>query len=95
MLSFFNGNGFNNIIDESDFDADGQKHPFKGVWGYSDEDLAVKTNDYFSSLGNKPFFSLMFSTSNHDPFEFPDGRIELYHTTKTRLKMPLNMPIFH
>ena len=82
MASFFNGNGVKNIIDESDFDADGQKHAFKGVWGYSDEDLVVKANEYFSSLGDKPFFSLMFSTSNHDPFEFPDGRIELYDQKK-------------
>ncbi len=82
MASFFNGNGFNNIIDETDFDADGKKYAFKGVWGYSDEDLAVKANDYFTSLGDKPFFSLMFSTSNHDPFEFPDDRIELHDKTK-------------
>lgn len=82
MGSFFNGNGFKNIIDETDFDKDGQQYAFKGTWGYSDEDLAVKANEYYKSLGEKPFFSLMFSTSNHEPFEFPDGRIELYDTTK-------------
>lgn len=82
MGSFFNGNGFSNIIDESDFDNDGKKHAFKGTWGYSDEDLAVKANDYFKSQNNKPFFSLMFSTSNHEPFEFPDGRIQLFDKTK-------------
>ena len=47
------------------------------LWGYSDEDLVDLANEYFKSLGNKPFFSLMFSTSNHEPFEFPDGRIQL------------------
>ena len=82
MASFFNGNGFKNIIDETDLDKDGKKYAFKGTWGYSDEDLAVKSNEYFKSLGNKPFYSLMFSTSNHEPFEFPDGRIELYDKTK-------------
>jgi phosphoglycerol transferase MdoB-like AlkP superfamily enzyme len=82
MASFFNGNGFNNIIDETDLDDDGKKHAFKGVWGYSDEDLAVKANEYFTSLGDKPFFSLMFSTSNHKPYEFPDGRIKLYDKEK-------------
>jgi phosphoglycerol transferase MdoB-like AlkP superfamily enzyme len=82
MAAFFNGNGFKNIIDETDFDTDGQKHAFKGTWGYSDEDLAIKANEYFKSLGNKPFYSLMFSTSNHEPFEFPDGRIELYDKSK-------------
>jgi phosphoglycerol transferase MdoB-like AlkP superfamily enzyme len=82
MASFFNGNGFKNIIDETDFDADGKKYAMKGTWGYSDEDLAVKANEYFKSLKNKSFFSLMFSTSNHEPFEFPDGRIDLYEKPK-------------
>lgn len=82
MASFFNGNGFKNIIDETDFDADGKKYAMKETWGYSDEDLAVKANEYYKSLGKKPFFSLMFSTSNHEPFEFPDGRIKLYEQPK-------------
>ncbi|MCJ8302618.1 sulfatase-like hydrolase/transferase, partial [Shewanella sp.] len=30
----------------------------------------------------KPFFSLVFSSSNHEPFEFPDGKIELYEQPK-------------
>ncbi|HEU4496099.1 MAG TPA: LTA synthase family protein, partial [Flavobacterium sp.] len=82
MGAFFNGNGFENIIDEEDFDSDGKKYAFKGTWGYSDEDLAAKANDYFKSQNKKPFFSLMFSTSNHEPFEFPDGRIALYDKQK-------------
>lgn len=82
MASFFNGNGFDNIIDEEDFNSDGKKYALKGTWGYSDEDLAAKANDYFKSKQGKPFFSMMFSTSNHEPFEFPDGRIELYDKQK-------------
>ncbi|NRT15394.1 phosphoglycerol transferase MdoB-like AlkP superfamily enzyme [Flavobacterium sp. 28A] len=80
MASFFNGNGFSKIIDEKDYDSN--KAAFKGTWGYSDEDLVVKANEYFKSQGDKPFFSLMFSTSNHEPFEFPDGRIKLYDKEK-------------
>lgn len=76
MASFFNGNGFEDIVDQDDFDKDGNKYAFKGTWGYSDEDLVVKANNYFKSKGNKPFFSLMFSTSNHEPFEYPSGRIK-------------------
>lgn len=82
MASFFNGNGFDNIIDEVVLDKDDTRYAFKGTWGYSDEDLVTKANDYFKSLGDKPFFSLMFSSSNHDPFEFPDGRIKLYEQPK-------------
>lgn len=82
MASFFNGNGFDNIIDQSVFDKDNNKYAFKGTWGYSDEDLVTKANEYYKSLGDKPFFSMIFSSSNHDPFEFPDGRIELYEQPK-------------
>jgi phosphoglycerol transferase MdoB-like AlkP superfamily enzyme len=78
MASFFNGNGFEDIIDQEDFESDGKKYAFKGTWGYSDEDLATKANEYFKAKGNKPFFSLMFSTSNHEPFEYPEGRIKQF-----------------
>jgi len=82
MGSFFSGNGFEDIIDETSFNNDNNQYALKGTWGYSDEDLVVKANDYFKSQGDKPFFSLMFSTSNHEPFEFPDERIELYEKPK-------------
>ena len=78
MGGFFNGNGFDNIIDQSKMDSDGNNYSFKGTWGYSDEDLMFKANDYYRSMGDKPFFSLIFSSSNHDPFEYPEGRIELF-----------------
>ncbi|MBD3581034.1 LTA synthase family protein [Flavobacterium selenitireducens] len=79
MASFFNGNGFNRIIDEDDFDP--AKTAFHGTWGYSDEDVMKKANDYYKTL-RKPFVSLIFSSSNHEPFEFPDGRIALHDKKK-------------
>ena len=83
MASFFYGNGFKDIWDQQDY-----KNPkFTGTWGVSDEDLFDKANETFIKLHNedKPFFSLVFSSSNHDPFEFPDGSIELYeHPKATR-----------
>ncbi|NDV67995.1 LTA synthase family protein [Dysgonomonas sp. 25] len=82
MGSFFSGNGVDYIIDETSFDKDGNTYAMKGTWGYSDEDLVTKANEFFKSMGDKPFFSLMFSSSNHEPFEFPDDRIELYEQPK-------------
>ncbi|ANE53420.1 hypothetical protein SY85_10640 [Flavisolibacter tropicus] len=78
MRSFFLGNGFTNIYDEPTF----VKPAFKGVWGVSDEDLMRKADEVFRSHGDKPFFSVILSTSNHSPFEFPDGRIQLYEQPK-------------
>lgn len=80
MRSFFLGNGFTTIVEQKDF-----KNPvFEGSWGASDEDLMAKANETFAALNKegKPFFSLVFSSSNHDPFEFPDNRIALYEQPK-------------
>ena len=80
MRSFFLGNGFNHIVDQKDY-----KNPvFSGSWGVSDEDLLNKTHEQLMAhhQAGKPFFTLAFSSSNHAPFEFPDGRVELYEQPK-------------
>ncbi|GJJ80367.1 hypothetical protein PcPA57_10870 [Pasteurella canis] len=84
MASFFYGNGFQEIIDEKDY----VNPKFQATWGMSDEDLFDKAHETFTKLHNegKPFFSLVFSSSNHDPFEFPDGKIELYEQPKQTRK---------
>ncbi len=80
MKRFFSNNGFQTIIDENDFVSP----EFYGSWGASDGDLFNKANDVFIQQYNqgKPFFSLVFSSSNHSPFDFPDNKIELYEQPK-------------
>jgi phosphoglycerol transferase MdoB-like AlkP superfamily enzyme len=80
MRGFFTGNGFQQVVDRSDI----QNPVFEGSWGASDEDLFNKSLERLKQLhsDNKPFFSLIFSSSNHEPFEFPDGRIELHDANK-------------
>ena len=78
MRSFFQGNGFQSFYDEPTY-----KDPaFLGTWGVSDEDLVRKANEVFKAHGDQPFFALMLSTSNHLPYEFPDGRVDLYEQPK-------------
>ncbi len=80
MRGFFTGNGFQHIVDQKDY-----KNPvFVGSWGASDEDLLNKTHEQLLAhhKTGKPFYTLAFSSSNHAPFEFPDGRIELYEQPK-------------
>ena len=74
MARFFTGNGFQRIIDERDFDATA----FRGSWGVSDEDLFAKAHATFLAQDDRPFFSRVFTSSNHTPFEYPAGRIEPY-----------------
>lgn len=80
MKSFFLGNGFQRIVDEKDY----SNPVFKGSWGASDEDLYKMADKQLTELNKegKPFFSLVFTSSNHSPFEYPDGRIKQYDEKK-------------
>ena len=80
MRGFFLGNGFHTVVDRQNF-----KSPqFVGSWGVSDEDLFAMADQRIRALdaGAHPFFMLVFTSSNHSPFEFPDGRIELVDAEK-------------
>lgn len=75
MRSWFLGNEFDEVIDQPKF----EDPAFLGIWGVCDEDLVKRANQEFVErhAQNKPFVSVLFSTTNHTPFEFPEGRIEL------------------
>jgi phosphoglycerol transferase MdoB-like AlkP superfamily enzyme len=75
MRGWFLGNGFDEIIDEPEF----ENPSFVGTWGVSDGDLVNRANEEFRDLykNNQKFAAVMFSTSNHTPFDFPDGKIDL------------------
>lgn len=78
MKAFCLGNGFDTIYDQTNF----SNPSFLGTWGVSDEDIVRRANDVFKSHTEQPFFALILSTSNHPPFEFPDGKIELIEQPK-------------
>lgn len=74
MKSWYLGNGFDEIIEQKDF-----KNPtFTSSWGVCDEDLVTLANEKFKSYhkDGKPFVTVMFSQSNHMPFELPENKIE-------------------
>jgi phosphoglycerol transferase MdoB-like AlkP superfamily enzyme len=80
MRGFFTNNGFEDIVDIKKI-----RNPvFVGSWGASDEDLFNTAQHEIDALykTGKPFFSLIFTSSNHEPFEFPDNRIELFEQPK-------------
>ena len=75
MRGWFLGNGFDEIIDQPKF-----KDPsFVGTWGVCDGDVVDRANEEYKKLyaQNKKFASVIFSTSNHNPFDFPKDKITL------------------
>jgi phosphoglycerol transferase MdoB-like AlkP superfamily enzyme len=83
MKSFFLGNGFTDIVDFNDI----INPQFVASWGASDEDLFNQADIELTELhnSNKPFFSFIFSSSNHDPFEIPEGVVTPIEYTAEQL----------
>ncbi len=78
MAGFFLANGFDRVIDQNDY----PNPVFRGTWGVSDEDLFARLDRELQVPSDQPKFILAFTSSNHSPFEFPDGRIELVNPEK-------------
>lgn len=75
MRSYFLNNGVDYVIEQRDY-----KDPeFVASWGVSDEDLYKKANEEFVKLSaeNKPFCSVVFTSSFHDPFDIPRGKVDI------------------
>lgn len=76
LENFYRGNGFS-VLDRSDLSA--EEISFSNIWGVADEDIfnkALKKFDHHYK-NHKPFLSIIMTTSNHRPYNFPGGRIDL------------------
>ena len=76
MNAFFGGNGYR-IVDQSSVDE--ADIAFKNAWGMSDEDLYMQTLKIADAdhKAGKPFFLQLMTTSNHRPYTYPEGRIDI------------------
>ena len=84
MRSFFLGNGYTKIIDINNYD-----NPiFTGSWGVSDEDLFNKALETFDAMHRQqqPFYSLVFTSSNHDPYEIKESFSHNVRNRETAIK---------
>jgi phosphoglycerol transferase MdoB-like AlkP superfamily enzyme len=76
MNAFFAGNGFD-VTDRTDFKKD--EIEFANVWGVCDEDLFKqvirKADEAYAQ--KKPFMHVVMTTSNHRPYTYPEGRIDI------------------
>lgn len=83
MGDFFGGNGYD-IVDKKMFQP--EEITFSNVWGVCDEDMAnkaIKVMNQEAKTG-KPFFNHWMTVSNHRPFTYPDGKIDIDAHAKSR-----------
>lgn len=90
MNQYFGSNGYNitdrgrkvmagdNYLTKRTIITDEQVH-FENAWGISDGDLydaVIRGSDEQFEKG-KPFYSFIMTTSNHRPFTYPNGKIDI------------------
>jgi len=83
MNYFFGHNGYR-VIDRTGVPK--EDITFANVWGVCDEDLfrwTLREADASAASG-KPFHYFVMTTSNHRPYTFPEGRIDLPSKTSGR-----------
>jgi len=83
MSNFFENNSYE-VIDRNNFSNN--EISFANVWGVCDEDLFDKVirESRKSYEKGRPFFSTVMTTSNHTPFTYPSGKIDIPSKTGGR-----------
>lgn len=76
MNTYFRGNDYK-VVDRTDFDKSTIQS--ENVWGVDDESLFNNSLKIFDQnvTADRPFFAHIMTTSNHRPYTFPEGKIDL------------------
>jgi phosphoglycerol transferase MdoB-like AlkP superfamily enzyme len=83
MEDFFGGNGYD-IVDKKAFKP--EEITFQNIWGVCDEDMYRKAIKEMNNEAkeNRPFFNHIMTVSNHRPFTYPEGKIDISGKSKSR-----------
>ncbi len=76
MNAYFRGNDYK-VVDRTDFDK--STIQAENVWGIDDESLFNNSISMIDRMVKppQPFYAHIMTTSNHRPFTFPEGKIDL------------------
>ena len=76
MNAYFRANDYR-VVDRTDFPE--KSVIFENAWGVADEVLFDNTLPVLDATAGKglPFFAQIMTTSNHRPYTYPDGRIDV------------------
>lgn len=75
MRTYFMYNGTESVTEQKDY----RNPSFTASWGVSDEDLFARADENFQKLHDegKSFMSVIFTSSFHDPFDIPKGKVDI------------------
>ena len=90
MNTYFGGNGFNIVdrgrgflldkeIKTTRTNIEDDEVTFENAWGVCDEDIyrkVIKEAD-LAHENSEPFFDFVMTTSNHKPYTYPEGKIDI------------------
>jgi phosphoglycerol transferase MdoB-like AlkP superfamily enzyme len=87
MRGFFQNHGIERTVGQEELGPD-----HAGNWGVPDEMIFQRAHEKFQALhrsrqqGGPPFFSVILTVSNHQPYEVPAGRVEMEFGEDQRVK---------
>tara|TARA_R110002049_G_scaffold7795_6_gene44034 strand:+ start:1030 stop:3006 length:1977 start_codon:yes stop_codon:yes gene_type:complete len=90
MNTYFGGNGFNIVdrgrgflldkgIQTKRTNIEDEEVTFENAWGVCDEDIyrkVIKEAD-MAHKAQQPFFDFVMTTSNHKPYTYPEGKVDI------------------
>lgn len=75
-MNYFFANNEYEVVDRTSLD-DHEIH-YENIWGVADEDLfTLAMRELDQKVKSGPVFAHIMTTSNHRPFTYPDGRIDI------------------
>ncbi len=90
MNAYFGGNGFtiydrgrgsvlSDAIKTTRHNIEDREVTFENAWGICDEDIFAKMLKVADAhyKNNQPFFNFVMTTSNHKPYTYPDGTVDI------------------
>ena len=74
MKGFFSAGGIETFIGEQQMDA--SRIPGNWNWGLPDEMIFDRAAEELDKFGDRKFFAVILTVTNHDPYPIPSGRVQ-------------------
>ena len=83
MREFFSKGGISTFIGQREI---ANRREDIGNWGVPDEMIFARAHQTFRAMGDRKFFAVILTVSNHPPFDVPTGRTEMLPPTSEQAR---------